>query len=116
MPRTNGLAADLDAVRGTARGEGVSLAVDLQRMLVGLELDDRVLARGPAGLAAEISPLSNEAGTNSLWQGMPTGCGAEVAAAVGDYLISIDGQAEQPAPEPPCTTADFDLSAGWTCA
>ncbi|WP_190813306.1 hypothetical protein [Saccharopolyspora pogona] len=111
MPRTNGLAAGLDAVRGTARGEGVSLAVDLQGMLVGLELDDRALALGPAGLAAEISRLSNEAGTDSLRQGMlaiQAGCGAEVAAAVGDYLISIEDEAEQPAPEPPSRPVTWD--------
>lgn len=117
IPASNGLAAGMDAIRGTARGEGISLAVDLQGMLVELDLDDQALALGPHGLAAEIHRLSNEACMDSVQQGMvaiKAGCGEEVAAAIGEYLISIEGETDQPvadAAPPPASEDDED--AGW---
>ncbi|GAA0517779.1 hypothetical protein GCM10011581_22020 [Saccharopolyspora subtropica] len=106
------LAASMDRIRGTAEGEGISLEVDLQGMLVELELTDQALALGPEGLAAELTRLSEEASFDALQQGLvaiEVGCGAKVATEVGEYLNSLfeeqeaeapdEFQGEEPAPE-----------------
>lgn len=90
IPETMELTAGMDAIRGTARGEGISLAVDLQGMLVELELDDQALALGPQRLAAEISRLTTEAGTSALREGMhaiKAGCGDKVAATIVEPVL-----------------------------
>jgi hypothetical protein len=89
MPERLGLAAGMAEVRGTARGEHVSVAVDVQGMLVELDIDEHALALGPERLAAEISRLSAEAGTNALRDGLKVikaGCTPALAEAVGQYL------------------------------
>jgi DNA-binding protein YbaB len=89
MPERLGLAAGMAEVRGTARGEHVSVAVDVQGMLVELDIDEHALALGPERLAAEISRLSAEAGTNALRDGfkvIKAGCTPVLAEAVGQYL------------------------------
>ncbi|WP_433872501.1 hypothetical protein [Saccharopolyspora sp. CA-218241] len=94
LPASRGLAAGMDAIRGLARGEGISMAVDLQGMLVDLELDERALALGPEGLAAELSRLSGEACSDALEQGLialEALCGTEVADAVsGATGVDVD--------------------------
>ncbi|MER7083404.1 hypothetical protein SAMN02982929_01708 [Saccharopolyspora kobensis] len=95
------LSAGLDAIRGSARDSGIALEVDLQGMLVGLEIDDRALALGPERLAAEITRLTGEAGMDSLQQGVvaiQAGCGADVAAAMVEYLNSVEEEPDEPEP------------------
>ncbi|GAA4616251.1 hypothetical protein [Saccharopolyspora hordei] len=94
------LAGGLDAIRGTARGQGVAVEVDVQGMLVDLHIDDQALALGPDRLAAEITRLAGEAGRDSLQQGVvaiQAGCGPDVAAAMVEFLNSVE---EEPEPEP----------------
>lgn len=110
ISRTKGFSAGMDDIRGTARGDGISLSVDVQGKLVELKLDEKVLALGPYRLAAEISRLSGEAGARSLRQGMSaieTECNAKAAAALGEY-VSIDEEPARPAPmpEPPRPTPE----------
>lgn len=89
MPERLGLAAGMAEVRGRARGEHVSVAVDVQGMLVELDIGEHALALGPDRLAAEISRLSAEAGTSALRDGLKViraGCTPALAEAVGRYL------------------------------
>lgn len=110
IPDRLGLAAGMRELRGSAKGEGVSVTVDVQGMLVDLDIDDKGLALGPERLAAEISRLSTEAGGDALRAGLravKAGCTPEVAAAITDFL-GIDeeepvspAEADQPAPTAP---------------
>ncbi|MBB4684502.1 hypothetical protein [Amycolatopsis jiangsuensis] len=89
IPETLGLSAGLTEIRATARGEGLSVTVDVHGMLVALDLGEAALEKGPAALAAEISRLSTEAGTRALHAGMraiKAGTTPAVTAAVGDAL------------------------------
>lgn len=94
MPERLGLAAGMAEVRGAARSEHVSVTVDVQGMLIGLEIDEHALALGPERLAAEISRLSAEAGTNALRDGLKVikaGCTPALAEEVGRYLgVDLD--------------------------
>ncbi|MFD2416059.1 hypothetical protein [Amycolatopsis pigmentata] len=94
MPDRLGLAAGMAEVRGRARGEHVSVAVDVQGMLVELDIGEHALALGPERLAAEISRLSAEAGTNALRDGLKVikaGCTPALAESVGQYLgVDLD--------------------------
>lgn len=97
----SGLAAGLDAVRGTARGNGVAVSVDLQGLLVDLRIDDQAFGLGPQRLASEISRVSGQACSHSLRQGMQAieaGCGPEVAAAVGEH-VSLEERSPESEPE-----------------
>lgn len=106
IPDRLGLAAGMRELRGSAKGEGVSVTVDVQGMLVDLDIGDKGLALGPERLAAEISRLSTEAGGEVLRAGLravKAGCTPEVAAAITDFL-GIDeekpvspAEADQPA-------------------
>jgi hypothetical protein len=100
LPERFGLAERVGQVRGTARGEGVSVSVDTHGMLVELELADRALGLGPERLAAEISRLAAEAATNALQDALQVikyGSNPRLAAMLGDYL----GIRNEPAPRPP---------------
>ncbi|MER7016064.1 hypothetical protein ABT324_31930 [Saccharopolyspora sp. NPDC000359] len=115
VPSTE-LSAGLDAVRGSARGSGIAVQVDLQGMLVGLEIDDQALALGPERLAAEITRLTGEAGMASLQQGVvaiQAGCGPEVAAAMVEFLNSVEEEAEEP-PAPPAEPSWEDVEVTGT--
>lgn len=110
MPERLGLAAGMAEVRGTARSEHVSVAVDVQGMLVELDIDEHALALGPERLAAEISRLSAEAGTGALRDGLKVikaGCTPALAEAVGRYL-GVDLE-EAGTPEPPPDTAEASV-------
>ncbi|HKS45694.1 MAG TPA: hypothetical protein VJT49_11390 [Amycolatopsis sp.] len=111
IPDRLGLSAGMTQLRGTVRGEGVSVTVDVQGMLVGLEIDEHALALGPEGLAAEISRLSAEAGTKVLQAGLRAiraGCGPAIADAVGDYL----GIEEDPAGPGPAESEEVSARPG----
>lgn len=93
MPDRLGLAAGLAELRGSARGEGVSVTVDVQGMLVDLDIDDRGIALGPQRLAAEISRLSAEASGTALRAGLravQAGSTPAIAAAIADSLGITD--------------------------
>ena len=102
IPDRLGLSAGMAELRGSAQGEGVSVTVDVQGMLVELEITDRALALGPERLAAEISRLSTEAGNNVLQAGLKAiraGCGPDVATAIAGYF-KLDDAPSPPAPAP----------------
>ncbi|WP_406629846.1 hypothetical protein [Amycolatopsis sp. WGS_07] len=89
IPERLGLSEGLAGIRATARGEGLSVTVDVHGMLVHLDIGESALELGPDALAAEISRLSTEAGTRALHQGLRAvraGCVPAVAAAVEDAL------------------------------
>lgn len=93
MPDRLGLAAGLAELRGSARGEGVSVTVDVQGMLVDLDIDDRGIALGPQRLAAEISRLSAAASGTALRAGLravQAGSTPAIAAAIADSLGITD--------------------------
>ncbi|MFD2471718.1 hypothetical protein [Amycolatopsis silviterrae] len=100
IPEQLGLSEGLAGIRATARGEGLSVTVDVHGMLVHLDIGESALELGPDALAAEISRLSTEAGTQALHQGLRAvraGCVPAVAAAVEDALELGD----VPETEPP---------------
>ncbi|WP_409181690.1 hypothetical protein F9C11_35255 [Amycolatopsis sp. VS8301801F10] len=106
IPEQLGLSEGLAAIRATARGEGLSVTVDVHGMLVHLDIGESALELGPAALAAEISRLSAEAGAQALQQGMRAvraGCVPAVAAAVEDVLALDDVPEPAPAPRPEVT-------------
>ncbi|MBA8824515.1 hypothetical protein FHX42_001862 [Saccharopolyspora lacisalsi] len=114
IPETTDFAAGMDAIRNTARGEGIALSVDLQGKLVDLTLDDRALALGPHRLAAEISRLSDEASTRSLQQGMraiTTECGERIAEAIGAYVSTDDSDQRGSGQEPGSARDDEGFDA-----
>jgi hypothetical protein len=78
MPERMGIAARMADIRGTAQGAGISLSVDMQGMLVGLELADEALVLGAGRLAMEISRLTAQASTAALREG----CGRSRPRAV----------------------------------
>ncbi|HET6503539.1 MAG TPA: hypothetical protein VFG87_22545 [Amycolatopsis sp.] len=99
LPERYGLGERIGQVRGTARGDGISVSVDVHGMPVELDLADRALDLGPERLAAEISRLSAEAGTNALRDALRAikyGSTPRLAAMLGDYL----GIPDEPAPRP----------------
>ncbi|UKD56009.1 MULTISPECIES: hypothetical protein [Amycolatopsis] len=97
IPDQLGLSEGLATLRATAGREGLSVTVNMHGMLVHLDIGEAALELGPDALAAEISRLSTEAGTQALRQGLHAiraGCVPAVAAAVEDALALDD------APEP----------------
>ncbi|TVT48121.1 hypothetical protein FNH05_18140 [Amycolatopsis rhizosphaerae] len=112
IPDRLGLSAGMAALRGTARGEGISVAVDVQGMLVDLEIGDEALALGPERLAAEISRLSTEAGTKVLRDGLravKAGCVPAIAEAVEGFL-DIEEEPEKSTVEEPAKSTVEELS------
>ncbi|WP_052372211.1 hypothetical protein [Amycolatopsis taiwanensis] len=105
IPDRLGLAAGMQDLRGSAQGEGVSVTVDVQGMLVDLDITDKGLALGPQRLAAEISRLSTEAGGKVLREGLravKAGTTPQIAAAIADYLgIDVEEPVSPVEPEQP---------------
>ncbi|OAP26304.1 MULTISPECIES: hypothetical protein [Amycolatopsis] len=101
IPDQLGLSEGLAALRATAGREGLSVTVNMHGMLVHLDIGEAALELGPDALAAEISRLSTEAGTQALHQGLRAvraGCVPAVATAVEDALALDD--VPEPAPTP----------------
>jgi len=108
IPDRLGLAAGMAELRGRAAGDGVSVAVDVQGKLVELEIGDRGIALGPDRLAALISRLSTEAGTDVLRAGMraiQAGTTPQVAGAIADHLGISGDQPRPPVAERPAEPA-----------
>ncbi|WP_205673452.1 hypothetical protein [Amycolatopsis nivea] len=106
IPDQLGLSEGLAALRATASSEGLSVTVNMHGMLVHLDIGEPALELGPDALAAEISRLSTEAGTQALHQGLSAiraGCVPAVAAAVEDEL-ALD-EVPEPTPDPAATRA-----------
>lgn len=104
IPDQLGLSEGLAALRATASREGLSVTVNMHGMLVHLDIGEPALELGPDALAAEISRLSTEAGTQALHQGLRAiraGCVPAVAAAVEDEL-ALD-EVPEPTPDPAAT-------------
>lgn len=104
LPDDLGLVAEMDAIRGVAKGRDISLAVNLNGRLVELELGDEALGQGPHRLAAEISRLSSEACKRAQEQAMLTlkvASNPTVAADIDEQPM-IDAAPKPPAPiQPP---------------
>ncbi|HVW42610.1 MAG TPA: hypothetical protein VHC18_14780 [Amycolatopsis sp.] len=99
-PRRLGLAAGIAGPRGEARGDHVSVSVDVRGKIVGLEIAHGALKLGPDRLAAEIRRLAAEVGTAVLRDGLRAvraGCPPEVAAALED-LLEPRSPAQEPTP------------------
>ncbi|WP_337820064.1 hypothetical protein [Amycolatopsis sp. A1MSW2902] len=106
IPDQLGLSEGLAALRATASSEGLSVTVNMHGMLVHLDIGESALELGPDALAAEISRLSTEAGTQALHQGLRAiraGCVPAVAAAVEDEL-ALD-EVPEATPDPAATRA-----------
>jgi hypothetical protein len=84
--RTAGLFDRLSRITARATGEhGVTVTVNLDGMLTGLELPDRALRQRPAELAAEIYRLAQQAAADALEEGfavLSPVAGAELAAVL----------------------------------
>lgn len=104
IPDRLGLAAGIAGVRAQARDAHVSVSVDVQGKLVGLEIADQALKLGPEQLAAEIRRLSTEAGTSALRDGLRAvraGCVPAVADAIEAQLgpaLAASTSDSRPAP------------------
>ncbi|KAA9148164.1 hypothetical protein FPZ12_045075 [Amycolatopsis acidicola] len=96
IPEKLGLAEGMAGLRGTAAGEHVSVTVDVQGKLVGLEIGEDALRQTPEALAAEISRLSASAGNAVLRKGIDVlraGTTPAIAEAIREQL----GITEEPA-------------------
>ncbi|MFD9893624.1 hypothetical protein ACFWY9_30125 [Amycolatopsis sp. NPDC059027] len=124
IPERLGLAEGMAGLRGRASGDGVSVTVDVQGKLVGLEIDDQGIALGPDRLAARIAELSAEAGNDVLQAGMravQAGSTPAIAGAIADFLGVTDRprppvaeETERPArPSPRPARRDDDEEEGF---
>lgn len=107
MPERFGLAEGMSGLRATAAGEQVSVTVDVQGMLVGLEIGEQALRQAPEVLAAEISRLSAEAGDAVLRKGIDA-LREGTTPAIAEVIRQELGISEEPAkPEAPgASTSD----------
>jgi len=90
----------LGAITATADGDGVSVRVNLEGRLVGLDLSPHALAAGPTALAASIFRLTQEASAAALNLGIEVlapEVGAELTAELRGLVLPA------PAPEPAAT-------------
>lgn len=96
--RAEGLFDRLSRITARATGEhGVSVTVNLDGMLTGLELPDRALRQHPEELAAEIYRLAQQAAAEALDEGF-----AVLAPVAGPELAAVfrTGSTERPAGSP----------------
>jgi hypothetical protein len=88
--RTAGLFDRLSRITARATGEhGVTVTVNLDGMLTGLELPDRALRQRPEELAAEIYRLTQQASADALEEGfavLAPVAGAELAAVLNEAM------------------------------
>jgi len=90
----------LGAITATAADDGITVRVNLEGCLVGLELSPHALAAGPAALAASIFRLTQEASATALNAGIEVlapEVGAELTAELRGLVLP------PPAPEPAAT-------------
>jgi hypothetical protein len=98
--RADGLLDRLASVTSRASENGVSVVVNLDGMLVGLELTDAAIRLGAERLAAEIHRITQRAAGIALAEGITI-----IEPVAGDDLLSLIVPAE-PAP----VLLDEDLS------
>lgn len=101
IPEKLGLAEGMADLRATAAGEHVSVTVDVQGMLVGLQIGEEALRQAPEALAAEISRLSTSAGNAVLRKGIHA-LRAGTTPAIAESIRGMLGISEEPdEPEAP---------------
>jgi hypothetical protein len=103
--RADGLLDRLASVTARASENGVSVVVNLDGMLVGLELTDAAIRLGAERLAAEIYRLTQQAAGIALAQGITI-----LEPVAGDDLLALIVPAE---PVPMALDDDFSEIETW---
>ncbi|HEV2782938.1 MAG TPA: hypothetical protein VGX25_26415 [Actinophytocola sp.] len=104
--RADGLLDRLARITARATEHGISVTVNLDGQLIGLDLTDAALRLAPTHLASEIHRLTLQASATALAEGITT-----LEPLAGDELLQL---LVPPVPEPtPAPVEDFSAIESW---